>query len=89
MNLVEINNVAIGIKEYEGKRVERQYLHKTFTTLQPSKTSSRIQYIIIFSLLANPKGFGALAPSMRECAQKLQHGKRICIVGQVPTSTNQ
>jgi len=26
---------------------------------------------------------------MRECAQKLQHGKRICIVGQVPTSTNQ
>ena len=26
---------------------------------------------------------------MRECAQKLQHGKRICIVGQVPTSKNQ
>ena len=26
---------------------------------------------------------------MRECAQKLQHGKRICIVGQVPTSINQ
>ena len=23
---------------------------------------------------------------MRECAQKLQHGKRICIVVQVPTS---
>lgn len=26
---------------------------------------------------------------MRECAQKLQHEKRICIVGQVPTSKNQ
>lgn len=26
---------------------------------------------------------------MRECAQKLQHEKRICIVGQVPTSINQ
>lgn len=26
---------------------------------------------------------------MRECAQKLQQGKRICIVGQVHTSTNQ
>ena len=35
------------------------------------------------------KGIGALAPSMRECAQKLQQGKRICIVGQVPISTNQ
>ena len=50
-------------------QLERQYLHKTFTTLQPSKASSRIQHITIFSLLANPKGFGALAPSMRECAQ--------------------
>lgn len=26
---------------------------------------------------------------MRECAQKLQYGKRICIVGQVPISKNQ
>lgn len=26
---------------------------------------------------------------MRECAQKLQHEKRICIVGQVLTSINQ
>ena len=26
---------------------------------------------------------------LRECAQKLQQGKRICIVGQVPISTNQ
>ena len=26
---------------------------------------------------------------MRECVQKLQHEKRICIVGQVPTSENQ
>lgn len=42
-----------------------------------------------FSLLANPKGFGALAPSMRECAQKLQHEKRTCIVGQVLTLRNQ
>ena len=42
-------------------QLERQYLHKTFTTLQPSKASSRIQYIIIFSLLANPKGYDAIA----------------------------
>ena len=54
----------------------RTLFHKTFITLQPSKTSSHIQHITIFSLLANPKGFGALAPSMRECAQKFQQGKR-------------
>ena len=43
----------------------------------------------IFSLLANPKGFGALAPLIARMRTKLQHGKRICIVGQVPTSKNQ
>ena len=36
--------------------LRKQYLHKTFITLQPSKASSCIQYIIIFLFTGSPKG---------------------------------
>lgn len=59
-------------------QLERQYLHKnTFKIHQLSKRQVESQYNTnFFSLLAPRKGIGALAPSMRECAQKLQQGKR-------------